>query len=172
MTATIRPATPADVRPLARLTSTCLGTYREWTRPDLPVPDPVEEELDWDVRLARAGAWVRVADDPADGIIAVVAFAPATASRTDSTPVPGLAHVNAVFVDPAHWRQGWARRLLGLAEDAMREQGYERARLWTAEGSPAERLYTALGWTRTGDRDRHPRLGGLTLVKYLKSLRR
>jgi len=170
VTATIRPAAPrADVRALATLTSRGLATYREWAGRGVPIPDPVDEELNWDVRLARTGAWVRVVVD--DGaIIAVVAFAPATVSRTDDTLVAGLAHVNAVFVDPGHWRQGWARRLLDLAERAMREQGYERERLWTVEGSPAERLYTALGWTRTGERDRHPRLGPLALVEYVKTL--
>jgi hypothetical protein len=66
-------------------------------------------------------------------------------SREDHTPVPGLAHVSAVFVHPDRWRRGIAALMLDAAVAAMREQGYDRAQLWTLAGSPAERLYAAAG---------------------------
>ena len=86
------------------------------------------------------------------------------------SPVPELAHVSAVFVRPDRWRRGIARALLDEAEAAMVEHGYERAQLWTLEGSPAERLYTALGWERDGRRDVFAPMGGLAIVAYVKAL--
>jgi GNAT superfamily N-acetyltransferase len=74
-----------------------------------------------------------------------------------------------VFVHPDRWRRGIARRLLGHAEAAMVQQGYGRAQLWTLEGSPAERLYTAAGWRRDGRREAYPPMG-LIVVAYVKQL--
>jgi hypothetical protein len=59
--------------------------------------------------------------------------------------------------------------LLGEAEAEMRAQGYDRAQLWTLEGSPAERLYTAMGWQRDGRREIYPPMG-LDVVAYVKAL--
>ena len=51
----------------------------------------------------------------------------------------------------------------------MRAAGYDRAQLWTLEGSPAEQLYSTLGWTRDGRRDVYPPMG-LAIVAYVKTL--
>jgi GNAT superfamily N-acetyltransferase len=167
----LRPATRDDLRALTALTRRCDASHRAWAGDDLPMPPEAAEELEWDLRLARTGAWVRVAED-ADGdgaIVGVIAFARAQVSRDDPTPVPDLAHVSALFVDPDHWRRGIARTLLDAAEEAMRAAGYERAQLWTLEGSPAERLYAALGWARDGRRDVFAPMG-LPTVAYVKAL--
>ena len=165
----LRPATRADIPALTRLTRRCDESHRTWAGADLPIPDGAGEELEWDLRFARTSAWIHVAET-ADGALAgVVAFAAAQASREDRRLVPGLGHVSAVFVDPDHWRQGVARRLLGAAEDAMRAAGFGRAQLWTLAGSPAESLYTALGWTPDGRRDVYPPMG-LDTVAYVKAL--
>jgi GNAT superfamily N-acetyltransferase len=167
----LRPATRADLRALVALSRRCDESQREWAGPDLPMPAEDAEELAWELRLARTGAWVTVAvDDGDDGVVlGACALAGASVAPDDRTPVPGLAHVSAVFVDPAHWRRGIARALLGAAEDAMRAAGYDRAQLWTLEGSPAERLYTALGWERVGRRDVFAPMG-LPTVAYVKAL--
>ncbi|HEY4097362.1 MAG TPA: GNAT family N-acetyltransferase [Baekduia sp.] len=163
----LRPATRADIPALTQLVRVCDESQRSWAG-DVPVPAPEGEELEWDLRFARAAAWIQVAEE--DGrIVGVVAFARGQVSRDDRTVVPGLAHVSAVFVAPDRWRQGIARTLLDAAEDAMRERGFERAQLWTLEGSPAERLYTALGWARDGRRDVFPPMG-LDTVAYVKAL--
>ena len=81
----------------------------------------------------------------------------------------GVAHVGAVFVSPAHWRRGIARRMLEVAEDAMRERGFARAILWTPEGAPAERLYSSLGWELDGRRMWHDWVG-VWVVGYAKAL--
>jgi GNAT superfamily N-acetyltransferase len=82
-----------------------------------------------------------------------------------------VAHVSAVFVDPERWREGIAAALLDAAELAMREAGYRTARLFTPEGSPAERFYGARGWRATGERDWLEELG-LNVVAYTKPLAR
>jgi len=167
----IRPGTRQDIPALARLVQAAQATHREWAG-EVPIQGLIEEELEWDLRFARRSAWIGVAEDEdEDGAIAgVAAFAGGTASREDRTPVPGLAHVNAVFVDPARFRRGIARALLDAAEAAMREQGFDRAQLFTLEGSPAERLYATAGWRRDGRRDHYPPMG-LDVVAYVKRLR-
>lgn len=166
----IRPATRDDIPELARLNVACSTSHRAWAGAELPVPGAEVEELEWDLRFARSSAWIAVAQDADGSLVGVVAFAQGTASRADRTPVDGLAHVSAVFVHPDRWRQGIARALLAEAEDAMRAAGFDRAQLWTLEGSPAERLYAALGWRRDGRREPFPPLG-LSVVGYVKALR-
>ena len=97
-------------------------------------------------------------------------------NRGGPGPVAGLGHVSAVFVDPDHWRRGIARRMLDAAEAAMLAAGHDRAQLWTLEGSPAEQLYTALGWRRDGRgwltpraMDRTPVIVGIGLSDYPKA---
>jgi GNAT superfamily N-acetyltransferase len=166
---TLRDATRDDIPALSELLRACDIAQREWA-PGILVPTLEEEALEWELRFARAGAWVRVAEEDDGRIIGVAAYARATVNRDrDRTPVPGLAHVSAVFVHPDHWRRGIARGLLEAAEDAMRAQGYERAQLWTLEGSPAERFYAANGWARDGRRDMHPPTG-MPVVAYVKGL--
>lgn len=169
----VRPATRADIPALLALTRRCDESHRAWAGPDLPIPAAEGQELEWDLRFARTGAWIHVAepDDGGGGLAGVVAFAAAQASRTDRTLVPGRAHVSAVFVDPGRWRRGVARRLLDAADDAMRASGFREVQLWTLEGSPAERLYTALGWRRDGRRDFYEPMG-LATVAYVKTLRK
>lgn len=164
----LRPATRDDLRALTTLTQRCDASHRAWAGDDLPMPREDAEELEWELRLARTDAWVRVAVDE-DAIVGVIAYANAQAARDDPTPVPSLAHVSALFVDPGHWRRGIARTLLAAAEDAMRASGYERAQLWTLEGSPAERFYSALGWHRDGRRDVFAPMG-LATVAYVRAL--
>jgi GNAT superfamily N-acetyltransferase len=166
----IRPAERSDIPVLAELVRACDESQRSWAGQDVPLPAVEAEELEWDLRFARTGAWIRVAeDDDAGELVGVVAFATGQVSRDDRRLVPGLAHVSAVFVSPDHWRRGIARMLLDAAEDAMRAGGYDRAQLWTLEGSPAEQLYTALGWAPDGRRDVFPPMG-LGIVAYVKAL--
>jgi GNAT superfamily N-acetyltransferase len=165
----LRPATRADIPALAQLIRACDESQAGWAGPGVPIPSVEEEELEWELRFARRGAWTALAEDVDGAIAGVVAYATGTVSREDHTPVPGLAHVSAVFVHPEHWRKGIARRLLDEAEAAMREQGYDRAQLWTLEGSPAEEVYAALGWRRDGRRDHYPPMG-LDTVAYVKTL--
>lgn len=168
----VRPAARDDLAALARLTQRCAISQRDWAGPETPVPGLAAEELEWELRFARTGAWLAVAvddEDPEAPIVGACAFATATVSREARTLVPDLAHVNAVFVDPDHWRRGIARLMLDAAETAMVAGGHRRAQLWTLEGSPAEHLYRALGWKADGRREVYPPMR-LTVVAYVKSL--
>ena len=166
----LRPASRQDIPALARLVQACDLSQRSWAGDDLRVPSIEEQELEWELRFARTGAWIRVAEDGhAEGIVGVIAYAAAHVSRDDRTPLPGVAHVSSVFVHPGHWRRGIARRMLAAAETAMCAEGYERAQLWTLEGSPAEQLYTALGWRRDGRREHFAALRR-PIVAYVKTL--
>ncbi|HEX5924034.1 MAG TPA: GNAT family N-acetyltransferase [Baekduia sp.] len=165
----LRAATRSDIPVIVGLVRRCDESVHEWAGREVPIPPEAGEELEWELRFARSGAWIQVAEDEDGTIAGVVAFANGQASREDRTLVPGLAHVNAVFVNPDRWRRGIARRLLDAADAAMRTAGYDRAQLWTLEGSPAERLYTTLGWTRDGRRDVYAPMG-LAIVAYVKAL--
>lgn len=166
----LRPATRADIPALTELVRRCDLSARAWAGPDVPIPTEAGEELEWELRFARTGAWIRVVEEEDDAsVVGAIAVANAQVSREDRTLVPGLGHVSAVFVDPERWRRGIARLMLDAADEAMRAAGYERAQLWTLEGSPAERLYSALGWARDGRRDVYPPMG-LDVVAYVKAL--
>ncbi|WCB93738.1 acetyltransferase [Baekduia alba] len=164
----LRAATRADIPELTALVRRCDESQRAWAGTDVPMPASEGEELEWEVRFARSAAWIQVAVE-GEAILGAVAFAQATVAREDRTPIPGVGHVSAVFVDPPHWRRGIARLMLDAADAAMRAAGFSRAQLWTLDGSPAEQLYTALGWSRDGRRDTFPPMG-LDTVAYVKEL--
>jgi GNAT superfamily N-acetyltransferase len=159
-----RPFRPADADALAELVRACDATYREW----LPAGwTPPEVGTDWSARFADPERWSLVVEDDA-ALVGFCSFRPAYEEAVPGRYGPrleGVAHVGAVFVAPSHWRRGIAARMLGLACDEMRARGYVRAVLWTPEGAPAERLYTALGWKRDGRRAWHDWVG-VVVVGY------
>lgn len=159
-----RPATRDDLPIVAELKLRADATHADWLED--PKLRTLEEELpEWERRFE---AWMEVAVDDENRILGVCAFAQARVDRVGA-PIPGRGHVNAVFVDPPHFRKGIARLLLQRAEQAMREQGLHEAQLWTLEGSPAERLYAAAGWERDGRREIYPPMG-VPVVAYVKTL--
>jgi GNAT superfamily N-acetyltransferase len=165
----LRPATREDIPALTELSRACDVSQRDWAGPGIPIPTTEEQSLEWDLRFARAGAWICVAEEDDGRIVGAAAFAAGTVSRQDRTTVPGLAHVNAVFVHPDRWRRGIARQLLEQAEDAMRAAGFDRAQLFTLKGSPAEQLYQATGWRHDGREEPYPPMRLMTKA-YVKAL--
>jgi GNAT superfamily N-acetyltransferase len=157
-----------DAPALAALVRACDATYREW----LPAGwTPPEVGSDWAARFGDAERWSLVVEDGAE-VVGFCSFRPAYEEPVPGRfgqRMPGVAHVGAVFVAPSHWRRGIARRMLALSEDEMLERGYRRAVLWTPEGAPAERLYTALGWRLDGRRAWHDWVG-VMVVGYAKTL--
>ena len=83
--------------------------------------------------------------------------------------IPGVAHIYAMFTDPARWRrESGAACRLGRAE--MASAGYEWARLWTPRDAPARAFYRhAAGPGRSGPLGADLRLD---LVGYEKKLSR
>jgi GNAT superfamily N-acetyltransferase len=164
-----RRATEEDVRALAALKLRADATHVSWV--ENPRLSTLEVELpEWQRRLEHGpSGWMEVALGDGGEIIGVCAFMQAREQHDRGDPIPGRAHINAVFVDPAHHRRGIARALLARADAAMRERGYREAQLWTLEGSPAEELYRALGWAPDGRRMTYPPMG-LPIVAYVKAL--
>jgi GNAT superfamily N-acetyltransferase len=142
-----RPPEPGDVDGMLALVAACDETWREWA-PDGWEP-PAPESARWVRELGAADRWTRVAVEPRGRVVGLISW-DAARDGPQWRPLPGVAHVGALFVHPDHWRQGIAKRLLDMALAAMREQGYTRARLMTPDGAPAERFYAAQGWARDG----------------------
>lgn len=57
------------------------------------------------------------------------------------------ASVWALFIDPAHEKQGIGRALFAVACNVLRDAGHRDAWLRTGEGTRAERFYRRAGWT-------------------------
>ena len=156
----VRDLTPTDGHAVTALIARCEATYRDFAPAGWDPPQADHSHL-------YAKHWSRGAFDGEDRLIATVAWE--QFCDPDGAAEPGIAHVSAVFVDPARWRQGIATALLSHAEQAMRERGYHLARLWTSEGGPARRFYETNGWRHDGRRKWHDRLR-LDVVRLEKRL--
>jgi GNAT superfamily N-acetyltransferase len=172
---TVRAAAPDDVEGIAALIAACDDTYRAWA-PTGWEPPPHGSELDrWRGRITDGSWWTRMAVEPAGRIVALVCFTQAVveqaapAGTLSLEPIPGLAHVSAVFTHPDRWRERIAAGLLELAEDAMRAAGYRDAQLWTPEAAPARRFYEAVGWSPDGRKQWLAELA-MPIVAYVKAL--
>ena len=91
----------------------------------------------------RARWWVAEEDG------AVVGFVGICPSRD---PVdPELGELDSIAVDPGRWRCGVGRALMKVALDALAEDGYQKAVLWTPAGHEGGRaFYERMGWRSTG----------------------
>jgi GNAT superfamily N-acetyltransferase len=179
-----------DVDGIAALVAACDETYRAWA-PAGWTPPPPGRELDrWRGRITDGSWWTRIAAEPSGRIVGLVCFTQAVAQRTVPAPpgrlpvkpqrpvdesvvgldpIPFRAHVSAVFTHPDRWREGIAAGLLGLAEEAMRAEGYREVQLWTPRDAPARRFYEASGWRHDG-REMWLAELGLPIVAYVKPL--
>jgi GNAT superfamily N-acetyltransferase len=170
---TVRVPDSGDAGGIAALVAACDDTYREWTAPGWEPPPPGRELDRWHGRITDGSWWTRVAVERRGRIVGLVCFTQAIVQRPDEVlglqPIPGRAHVSAVFAHPDRWRQGVARGLLEIAEAAMRAEGYSEVQLWTPQDAPARRFYEATGWTADGRRQWLVELG-LPIVAYVKSL--
>ncbi len=158
----------ADAGALVALIAACDETYRAWAPAGWAPP---EVPADWRARVREPDRWSLVAAEPSFGLVAFASFRPAFArdepGARSGPPLPGLAHVGALYVHPLRWRRGIGAAMLARAEAAMRERGFARARLWTPDGAPAERFYRTLGWEPDGRRAWNEWLG-LQVVGYGK----
>jgi GNAT superfamily N-acetyltransferase len=179
----VREPAQADVAGIADLVAACDETYRAWA-PDGWEPPPAGRELvRWRGRITDGSWWTRVGVEPGGRVVGLVCFTQAVVQRTLPTPagqprqagaltiepIPGRAHVSAVFTHPDRWREGIAAGMLAVAEDAMRAAGYEEVQLWTPQEAPARRFYEATGWRHDGRMQWLAELG-LPIVAYVKPL--
>lgn len=98
-------------------------------------------------RLAEAGAWQLLAED---GSGRVVGMTSSTDGREDDgrgSVIPGLCHINMVFVMPDAWGEGIGSQLVDATLAEARRRGFSRAQLWTHEDNErAQRLYRGRGF--------------------------
>jgi len=140
--------------------------------------EPPEPRLDITERiLCRPDTWALIADDADGRAIAHVAFTPArgqpfrepAGAWRDRPPIPGMAHLWQLFVQPAYWGQRVAARLHDAAIGEMAAQGYDRSRLFTpADNRRSRRFYERRGWIAVEDGP-DPDLG-LPLAEYRRPI--
>jgi GNAT superfamily N-acetyltransferase len=144
----LRPITPADAQAAHEVTMAGFRTYAEfapagWTPPADMGADGAR------TRLAREGAYGVVAVDEG-AIVGFAAYEPAREATEEGfggPPIPGLAHVWAVFVAESHWGRGVAPRLLADLTGHIRAAGFGEARLYVAAGQARARaFYAREGW--------------------------
>jgi GNAT superfamily N-acetyltransferase len=162
-----RDLTPDDAAAAARLVIRCDATYLEWAEPGWHQDDFDTERDRWERSFERPGNRARGAFDDSGELVAAIGWR--AAADESLGVIPGVAHIYAVFTDPARWRQGIAAALLAWGEAEMAGAGYEWARLWTPREAPARAFYESLGWERDG-RARWEEELRLELVGYEKRL--
>jgi GNAT superfamily N-acetyltransferase len=162
----LRPPAPGDTAAMLGLVAACDETWRAWTPSGWEPPPP--ESARWVTQLGAPDRWTRLAVERDGALAGFVSWGPAREGE-DWTLVPGLAHLGALFVHPRAWRRGIASRLLDAAVVAMRQAGFDRVRLNTPAGAPAESFYAARGWRRDGPERWHETVG-LPSVGYALEL--
>jgi GNAT superfamily N-acetyltransferase len=165
----VREPESGDARGMAKLMVRGNGTYRDWA-PRFWQPPGFDRTLaQWHLRLRETDRWARVANDPDGNLVALASWRQAREHGDEGLELPGVAYVSHLYVEPSMWGQGVARRLLDLAEAAMREAGFARALLWTPTAAPARGFYERCAWTLDG-RERWSTELHLPMVGYQKEL--
>jgi L-amino acid N-acyltransferase YncA len=150
---TIRPATPSDVRRIARIhVDGWKSTYRDVLPEDvLKGIKYSDRERTW-MRLVAggdSGPYVLVAEHPRDGIVAFVAAGP---ERSEDPAWAG--EVYAIYVDDEHQHSGIGRQLLQYVAQIMSENAQQGLLLWAFSESPTNDVFTRLGAEEVGRRTR------------------
>lgn len=167
-----RLATPADCDAMLEVVSEGFESYVDFAPPGWrpPPTDEVREQIA--ARLADPETWTLLALSDAEPV-GHFAFIPAHERSAGDLPMagvkrprlPGVAHLWQLFVAREWWGSGVADLLHEAGIDAMREQGYERARLFTpAAHARARRFYERHGW-RSGEEAPNEFLG-LDIAEY------
>ena len=64
---------------------------------------------------------------------------------------PAIGEIDTIAVDPHRWRGGIGRRLMAIALDHLKRDGYREAILWTLSNyERGQRFYEATGWEIDG----------------------
>lgn len=168
--AALRPARHADLEAIVAIVLRSTATFASWAPPSWKPPLAEFERAYWWGRLPgdHSRSTLLATGEGAEPL-GVVSWAQAVELRAPPMPVPGLAHLSALFVVPEAWRQGIATALLAAAEEAMRAAGYGRAELWTPRDGTARAFYAARGWRPDGAQEFSESLG-LMGVRYGKQL--
>lgn len=149
MILTLRPAQPGDTVAMIDLFRRSVREVagRDYTPAQVAAwaPDRIDT-ADWDHRLAGNSTWVAEAAGILAGFISL----------------GGDGHIDMLFVDPDHQRQGVARRLLDQAERAARDAGLTR--LLTEASITARPFFEAQGFRVTARQ--HVTRNGQEFIRY------
>ena len=119
----------ATCRPSPRSSAPATRPTASGRRPGWEPPPPGRELDRWRGRVTDGSWWTRVAVEPGGRVVGLVCFTQAVERRPAGPappcgvePIPGRAHVSAMFTHPDRWREGIATALLDEAEAAMRAE--------------------------------------------------
>jgi len=102
-------------------------------------------------RIGAAAAIGKIAEEEAR-VVGVAILSPARENGGRGEPIPGLAHLNTVSVNPERWGMGIGRALVALIVEHARQVGYDELQLYVDENNErARRLYERDGWKPTGE---------------------
>ncbi|MEW1660700.1 GNAT family N-acetyltransferase [Streptomyces sp. NPDC093707] len=163
----VRPATAADLEPIAALHTAARAAYLRGRVPNVPFDARAEH-------ARRREAWARVLHGdgtPAlcaircDRVVGAAAYLP----HTSTVREPGATvTLHQLHVDPAHWGTGVGRALHAACLRAWHTAGFTRAGLdvlW--HNHRARTFYTRLGWCPDPDRRPAPDATHLALTLTL-----
>jgi ribosomal protein S18 acetylase RimI-like enzyme len=133
--------------------------YRDIVAPEKLAELPIDRwrhEVGVGLRRPVDDAFTCVAE--IDGSFAGYCYVAAPSRESDVGPE--VAEVVAMYVDPAHWRQGAGQALMRAALERLSGLPYTEAVLWTfKENARAIAFYEGQGWRTDGTEKIHPRTG-------------
>jgi ribosomal protein S18 acetylase RimI-like enzyme len=169
MSVGIRPATPDDAAPIARVhVDAWRAAYRGL------VPDEFLDGLDCDRRAQRVREWLASGEGvtyAAEEGGQVLGFLTLGACRDEDVEPGATGEIWGIYLAPARWRRGIGRALCRYAEEWLRAQGYRLATLWVFAGNgAARRFYEAMGFAPDGGSKTLDFGVPLEAVRYRKAL--
>jgi GNAT superfamily N-acetyltransferase len=167
-----RAATPRDSTAIARLIRKSTASYANFAPPGWHQRTPFREEAEVHDMLSRGNTHARLAVTADENLaVAFAGWRPATTQGEHPEPIPGRAHIFAVFVVPEHWGTGLAGHLLDWIVTGMRDSGFDAAQLWTPRDHlRARAFYERNGWSTVDERAMFSPELGLELVFYERPL--
>jgi RimJ/RimL family protein N-acetyltransferase len=152
----LRAATPADLAAMARAKQDAgVAAWPHILPPELIGQLPFPER--WSRAITHPPARTRVLVAEERG--AVVAFA-ITRPSADDDADEQIGELDGFYAVPEVWGRGVGRALLAAALEALREDGFSHATLWTAvDNHRPRRIYETAGWRLDGT-VRHRHLAG------------
>jgi GNAT superfamily N-acetyltransferase len=138
-----------DVEQMVAVTVAGFESYRAFAPAGWTPPSAADEVERLEGLLGEDHVWYLVAEHEGE-LVGHVGFLAADRLSFARVDDPGLAHFRQLFVAPAHWGTGLARRLHGAAIDEARARAFTALRLFTPAGQErARRFYEREGWELT-----------------------
>jgi GNAT superfamily N-acetyltransferase len=128
----------------------------------------------------RTRPWQRMIAAVEDGIVGYASFGPERDVLGTPWPHPRtqagrdgqVAELYALYVHPAWWSTGTGRALMDQVLFKVRVGGYLRITLWVLEANArARRFYQLAGFAPDGARHMLEDLGGVTEIRYRRTVR-